>query len=111
MIDNPQDYEWAYTVSETDGDARSVIEGVGVADLLRQFGWDRTTTIQPPRDGEDLFLYVTDGAGQSSYNGRNVALGQYDVILGRPEIENATITASEDDSLHFMSFYLPSFMG
>jgi redox-sensitive bicupin YhaK (pirin superfamily) len=70
-----------------------------------------TTTIQPPRDGEDLFLYVTDGAGQSSYNGRNVALGQYDVILGRPEIENATITASEDDSLHFMSFYLPSFMG
>lgn len=66
------------------------------------------TSIEAPREGEDLFLYVTDGIG-SAKNGHEVALGQYDVLLARPEVENVSISAGEQ-TLNFMSFYLPSFL-
>lgn len=67
------------------------------------------TTLEAPRDGEDLFLYVTDGFG-SAKNGHEVALGQYDVILATPDVEPVSISAA-DSPLHLMSFYLPSFLG
>lgn len=69
-----------------------------------------TTHIEPPRPGEDLFLYVTDGSGSAQHNSQSVSLGQYDVILARPDLESTTVTAGED-SLHYLSFYLPSFLG
>lgn len=67
-----------------------------------------TTTIEAPRPGEDLFVYVTDGSGQVRYNQRDIALGQYDVMLARQQMDTAAITAQEN--LHFMSFYLPEFI-
>jgi hypothetical protein len=69
-----------------------------------------STTIAPPEDGEDLFLYVTDGTGQATHDGVVDGLGQYDVILGRPSLSETTIQAADDEALYFMSFYLPSFL-
>ena len=68
-----------------------------------------TTQIAPPRPGEDLFLYVTDGAGRAVY-GDELTLGQYDVILARPDMETATVKADPDAAVHFLSFYLPTFL-
>jgi hypothetical protein len=67
------------------------------------------TPLEPPRSGEDLFLYVTDGAGRMTVDGAETALGQYDVILARPDAPDATISAN-GGPLHFMSFYLPRFL-
>jgi redox-sensitive bicupin YhaK (pirin superfamily) len=63
-----------------------------------------------PRPGEDLFLYVTDGAG-TAFNGGPHPLGQYDVILATPDVEPVEISAGPDAPLHFLSFYLPTFLG
>jgi redox-sensitive bicupin YhaK (pirin superfamily) len=68
------------------------------------------TELEPPCPGEDLFVYFTDGAGQVQYNGKTLTLGQYDVILARPDMEAATIMADTSAPLHFMSFYLPKFL-
>jgi FkbM family methyltransferase len=43
VIDNPEEYPWAFTVSEAGQEGSSVVEGVSVADLLRDFGWERWT--------------------------------------------------------------------
>lgn len=69
-----------------------------------------TTTIEAPHPGEDLFLYVTDGGGQAAHNGSAPMLDQYDVILARPDAAPVTIQAAPESDLHFMSFYLPSFL-
>lgn len=69
-----------------------------------------TTTIAPPLEGEDLFLYVTDGTGQATHDSAVDGLGQYDVILARPSLTETTLQASDDENLHFLSFYLPSFL-
>lgn len=69
-----------------------------------------TTTIDPPRAGEDLFLYVTDGSGQSGHENQVDDLGQYDVILARPSMSEITLKASDDESLYYMCFYLPTFL-
>jgi len=66
------------------------------------------TTLQVPSVGEDLFLYVTDGAGQVTYDQNTYELNQYDVILVRPDIANAIIESDSD--LHFLNFYLPPFL-
>ena len=67
-----------------------------------------TTTVEAPRSAEDLFLYVTDGDGQFSYQGQTHPVGLYDVMLVRPSAEPVQFTAGED--LRFMSFYLPAFL-
>ena len=63
----------------------------------------------PPRAGEDLFLYVTDGSGALQNSRLNANLGQYDVVLARPDA-HAHMTAGQDAPLHYLSFYLPSFL-
>lgn len=68
------------------------------------------TTVERPHAGEDLFLYITDGAGQARYNNQTVSLGQYDVLLARPEAEPPILTAAPDQPLHYLSFYLASFL-
>lgn len=67
-----------------------------------------TTTLEAPRPGEDLFLYVTDGVGQLTLDGKTRPLGQYDVILARPDAQPATIEGT--NGLSFLSFYLPPFI-
>jgi hypothetical protein len=53
---------------------------------------------------------VTAGAGTfAAEKGESGALGQYDVILARPEVEKVEIKAAETP-LHFLSFYLPRFL-
>jgi hypothetical protein len=69
-----------------------------------------STRIEPPQEGEDLFLYVTDGGGAAKRNGAAPTLGQYSVILATPEVGETTITAG-DEGLHYLSFYLPGFLG
>ncbi len=68
-----------------------------------------TTTIEVPREGEDLFLYVTDGGGQIHYDEAAQAAGQYDVLLATPEMRTASIQANES-GMNFLSFYLPRFL-
>lgn len=68
-----------------------------------------TTTVELPQEGEDLFLYVTDGTGNTT-SGDTTALAQYDVLLARPDADPIQITASDDEKLHYMSFYLPKFL-
>lgn len=64
-----------------------------------------TTHIEPPQAGEDLFLYITDGEGRAL----QTTLGQYDVILARPDMPATAVTAG-DSELHYLSFYLPAFL-
>ncbi len=68
------------------------------------------TQLEPPRQGEDLFLYVTDGSGQATHNGDAPALKQYDVILATPQVGETKITATEGEKLDYLSFYLPTFL-
>jgi quercetin 2,3-dioxygenase len=63
------------------------------------------TQLEAPREGEDLFFYVTDGAGESDHN----ALQQYDVMLARADMPNVSVKAGEK-SLNYLSFYLPRFI-
>lgn len=69
-----------------------------------------TTQIEPPRPGEDLFLYVTDGEGVAALPEIQPALGQYDVVLAQPEAPAVQFTASATQPLHYLSFYLPQFL-
>jgi redox-sensitive bicupin YhaK (pirin superfamily) len=72
-----------------------------------------STAIEPPREGEDLFLYVTDGAGQAGQaggDGSTIPLGQYDVIVARPDMKPVTLTAGAEAPLRYLSFYLPGFI-
>ncbi len=68
------------------------------------------THLEPPRPDEDLFVYVTDGAGRAAHSEHTSDLGQYDVLLVRPDAALATLTAAPDHSLHFLNFYLPRFL-
>ena len=68
------------------------------------------TALDPPREGEDLFLYVTDGSGSAAQNGDQVIMGQYDVILATPDVGKVRLAAGEEATLDYLSFYLPRFM-
>ncbi len=67
-----------------------------------------TTTVEAPQDGEDLFLYVTDGVGQLSYQGETQTIGLYDVMLANSTVEEVQLQTDSD--LRFLSFYLPRFL-
>ncbi|MBX3065900.1 MAG: pirin family protein [Anaerolineae bacterium] len=69
-----------------------------------------STALVNPREDEDLFLYVTDGAGKLNAESGDVALRQYDVILARADAPEAILSADDGGSLHYLSFYLPRFM-
>ena len=66
--------------------------------------------VELPVPGENLFLYVTDGAGSTSPGGEEVALGQYDVILARPDSPPITLEAPAGGPLDALCFYLPCFL-
>ncbi len=68
------------------------------------------STIELPRPGESLFLYVTDGSGYVTHDGNTNSVGQYDVILMRPDADPAALTAASGSSLNWLSFYLPEFL-
>ncbi|MBZ0294071.1 MAG: pirin family protein [Anaerolineae bacterium] len=68
-----------------------------------------STTLEAPRADEDLFVYVTDGVGEANYEGAVSSVGQYDVMLATPDALPATLSAAEEP-LHYLSFYLPSFL-
>ena len=53
-IDNPEDYSWGFTVSETSEEEPSTIEGISVADLLRDFGWERVDLLKMDIEGAEL---------------------------------------------------------
>ncbi|MDX2076187.1 MAG: pirin family protein [bacterium] len=86
----------------------SHIEGRLTATFVPQQG---KTTIENPQEGESLFLYVTDGEGIVNYNGEDIALNQYDVILARPDAKITTIRNTSQQDLSFLNFYLPEFLG
>ncbi len=54
MIDNPEEYSWAFTVSEVVQKESSTVEGIGVADLLRDFGWERVDVLKMDIEGSEL---------------------------------------------------------
>lgn len=102
--------------SQTIGDA-TVTSLIGEDSPMEQHSFARlkatsipaggSTEIEAPRPGEDLFLYVTDGSGALN---RLQALGPYDVILARPGIRDLKLSAQHGASLHYLSFYLPTFL-
>ena len=69
-----------------------------------------TAVLEPPQPDEDLFLYFVDGYGrfQSSTQQHNIDV--YDVVLATPKAETAVITASSQQPLNYLSFYLKPFM-
>jgi quercetin 2,3-dioxygenase len=69
-----------------------------------------TTHIEAPREGEELFLYITDGKGEAHLPNQPTVLNQYDVILARPDIAQVTLTADSEHPLRFMSYYLKPFL-
>ena len=54
VIDNPGDYPWAFTVSEAGQEGSSTVEGISVADLLRDFGWERVDLLKMDIEGAEL---------------------------------------------------------
>ena len=54
VIDNPEDYAWAFTVSEAGQKGSSTVEGISVADLLRDFGWERVDLLKMDIEGAEL---------------------------------------------------------
>ena len=72
------------------------------------------TTLEAPQPGEDLFLYITDGQGRvvlpAAVPEAATPLGQYDVLLARPDAPAVPLAAAPDQPLHYLSFYLPSFL-
>jgi redox-sensitive bicupin YhaK (pirin superfamily) len=66
--------------------------------------------VEVPRPGEDLFLYVTDGAAQAHFDGQTIEIGQYDVLLARPDAEGVSVDGVIERPLHFLSFFLPGFL-
>ncbi len=69
-----------------------------------------TTTVELPHADEDLFLYVVNGQGGLTSTVGHSQLNLYDVVLASPEATAPTITASAEEDLTFLSFYLPPFM-
>lgn len=69
-----------------------------------------TATLTLPREEEDLFTYVTDGAGQVTHTDQAAPLGQYDVVLSRADAPAVTLTAAPAAPLHYLNFYLPRFI-
>jgi redox-sensitive bicupin YhaK (pirin superfamily) len=70
----------------------------------------KQTELVPPELGEDLFLYITDGTGQLHGDDGPIPLGQYDVLLARPDAPTTTLTAAATHPLHYLNFYLPRFL-
>lgn len=118
-IDTPPHYQQVGKVdlpSRKAGDG-TVIELIGGQSPMAQHMTGRLTattisaggetTLETPRDGEDLFVYVTDGQG-TVQNGNRHSLNQYDVMLARPDADTVTICA--DTALDYLCFYLPSFL-
>lgn len=68
-----------------------------------------TTSLVPPHEDEDLFVYFTDGTGSAEHDDQTSTLGQYDVMLANADAPTATIRAGEQ-GLNFLSFYLPKFL-
>ena len=67
--------------------------------------------LEAPRPGEDLFLYITDGAGRvCEPTLEPMPLGQYDVLLARPDAPLANLAAAPDQPLNYLSFYLKQFL-
>ena len=69
-----------------------------------------STDLEAPRPGEDLLVYVTDGRGGVEPGTEAPALDQYDVLLATPQISSTRIWASLEEDLHYMCYYLPSFI-
>lgn len=82
------------------------IQGTLTAAYLAQEG---KTQLEAPQIGDDLFLYVTDGAGTVVYDGQEIPLRQYDVILAKPSVAPVNISTTTQD-LSFLNFYLPTFL-
>lgn len=68
------------------------------------------TSVGQPQAHDDLFLYITDGAGQVEYNQQTLSLGQYDVILARADAEPIAIRSAPGQTLDYLCFYLPKFL-
>jgi redox-sensitive bicupin YhaK (pirin superfamily) len=69
------------------------------------------TQLEAPRPGEDLFLYITDGPGRLCQPTAEPApLGQYDVLLARPDTPLASLAAGPNQPLNYLSFYLKQFL-
>lgn len=69
-----------------------------------------TATLEPPHPGEDIFVYITDGAGRWACDRQSGLLGQYDVFLGRPDMDETLLNNDGDQPLELLSFYLPAFL-
>ena len=67
------------------------------------------STVELPRPGEELFLYVVNGAGQIQASELDQSLGLYDVLLATPRAEAPNLFAG-DRPLNFLSFYLKPFL-
>ena len=67
--------------------------------------------LEAPQPGEDLFVYITDGAGQvCAPQAEPCSLGQYDVLLARPDAPMAALAAAPERPLNYLSFYLKTFL-
>jgi redox-sensitive bicupin YhaK (pirin superfamily) len=69
-----------------------------------------TATLELPQPGEELFVYFVDGNGRFQSNTTQNEINIYDVVLATPEAETAVITASDQEPLNYLSFYLKPFM-
>jgi FkbM family methyltransferase len=54
MIDNPGGIFLAFAVSEAGQKGISTVEGISVADLLRDFGWERVDLLKMDIEGAEL---------------------------------------------------------
>lgn len=67
------------------------------------------STVELPSEGEDLFLYFVKGSGMLSHETGTQTIAPFDVLLATPHARSPIITAA-DRPLHYLSFYLDSFL-
>ena len=73
--------------------------------------WTNWTSVRKVKEGEtanDLYAFLTTEPNAEVGAIRPKAMP---VILTTPEVQAATLTAAGDAPLHFLSFYLPKFLG
>ena len=54
VITNPEEYPWAFTVSEASEKKEATIEGISVSELLRDFDWNGVDLLKMDIEGAEL---------------------------------------------------------
>ena len=56
IIENPNDYSWAFTVSETEDDTKDYLKGISIATLIKEYNWPHIDLLKMDIEGGELMV-------------------------------------------------------